>query len=276
MALSLLSMEACPAAQPGTTYPQVCPPSPMRLSASVISSIFCRGSFCHGLLQHPCSRPHRRSFGDAAATVGWRESNERQAVGAHCRVRFPRAARAAKLEFYFCCGRKTLNQSSNVTIDFIMAAMTCCGQTRYMDGWTINLANTYQMASSLPPAAMHRYWTAPSRAPAKEPRCTWSLTVCCAVCRLRSHTCRSWKACKPRIFGFANAALDHFLKINGYLGIIRGHMGKQCVMPSSHRHAIKLSRACRCLSFVRSGVQIAKCGRVLTVFSTSNDHHQSR
>jgi len=56
-----------------------------------------------------------------------------------------------------------------------------------------------------------------------------------------------WRACKPRIFGFANAALDHFLERNGYCGILRGHMGKQ------------------------SGVQIAKCGRVLTVFSTSSD-----
>ena len=38
-----------------------------------------------------------------------------------------------------------------------------------------------------------------------------------------------WRACKPRIFGFANAALDRFLAANGYTGIIRGHMGKQCV-----------------------------------------------
>lgn len=87
---------------------------------------------------------------------------------------------------------------------------------------------------------------------------------------------RSWRACKPRIFGFANEALDHFLERNGYVGVIRGHMGKQCVW-------FRIWMLCGLFvsSFMfslclRSGVQIAKCGRVLTVFSTSDDHHQSR
>jgi len=101
--------------------------------------------------------------------------------------------------------------------------------------------------------------------------CSCSAAVVCAPLRARRpHVCRRWRACKPRIFGFANAALDHFLERNGYCGILRGHMGKQyapCFAPACLPALMRRER---------SGVQIAKCGRVLTVFSTSSDHHQSR
>ena len=106
----------------------------------------------------------------------------------------------------------------------VPAATTCCGPTQCKAGSTIASATTSRTESWWRAAATPKYSTAQSKLRVTGTACTHSVA---RGFQGASDPRRSWRACKPRIFGFANAALDHFLSCNNYVGIIRGHMGKQ-------------------------------------------------